>query len=246
MLRFFRQIRQRLLTDNKFSKYLLYAVGEILLVVIGILIALQVDNWNENRKALAQENELLEEVQEGLISDLNLINLCISDHEQFIRSQDFIVQWIDQKLPYRDSLIPHFKHTFWTKLFSVKDAPYETLKVFGIQNLSNKELGHQISNLYDVVYEDLFYWQNEQKNNSLHFRNTHDQIGFEFLPDFGDGSLQLDLRPVNPKALQYNKAYLLNLKMTRGTLSIFNMQLKEARSQIKRTIEMIESELSAI
>ena len=55
MLRFFRQIRQRLLpiaigTDNKFSKYLLYAVGEILLVVIGILVALQIDNWNEERK----------------------------------------------------------------------------------------------------------------------------------------------------------------------------------------------------
>jgi hypothetical protein len=47
MLRFFRQIRQRLLTDNKFSKYLLHAVGVILLVVIGILIAIQVDNWNE-------------------------------------------------------------------------------------------------------------------------------------------------------------------------------------------------------
>ena len=50
MLRFFRQIRQRFLTDNKFSKYLLYAIGEILLVVIGILIAIQVDNWNEARK----------------------------------------------------------------------------------------------------------------------------------------------------------------------------------------------------
>ena len=49
MLRFFRQIRQRLLTENKFSKYLLYAIGEILLVVIGILIALQVDSWNEER-----------------------------------------------------------------------------------------------------------------------------------------------------------------------------------------------------
>ncbi|MBC2839856.1 DUF6090 family protein [Robiginitalea sp. SC105] len=50
MLRFFRQLRRRLLTDNKFSKYLLYAVGEILLVVFGILIALQVDNWNEAKK----------------------------------------------------------------------------------------------------------------------------------------------------------------------------------------------------
>ncbi len=59
MLRFFRQIRQRLLTDNKFSKYLLYAVGEILLVVIGILIALQIDNWNEERKASIAEDKAL-------------------------------------------------------------------------------------------------------------------------------------------------------------------------------------------
>ncbi len=57
MIKFFRQIRQRLLRDNKFSKYLLYAVGEILLVVIGILIALQVNNWNEVR--LERENEIL-------------------------------------------------------------------------------------------------------------------------------------------------------------------------------------------
>jgi len=49
MLRFFRTLRQRLLTENKFSRYLLYAVGEILLVMIGILLALQVNNWNNNR-----------------------------------------------------------------------------------------------------------------------------------------------------------------------------------------------------
>jgi hypothetical protein len=47
MLPFFRQIRQRLLTDNKFSKYMLYVVGEILLVAIGILIALQGNKWNQ-------------------------------------------------------------------------------------------------------------------------------------------------------------------------------------------------------
>ncbi|MEH6779908.1 DUF6090 family protein, partial [Maribacter arcticus] len=50
MIKFFRRIRQQLLTENKFSKYLLYAIGEIILVVIGILIALSINNWNENRK----------------------------------------------------------------------------------------------------------------------------------------------------------------------------------------------------
>lgn len=47
MIKFFRKIRQRLLTENKFSKYLLYAIGEIILVVIGILIAININNTNE-------------------------------------------------------------------------------------------------------------------------------------------------------------------------------------------------------
>jgi hypothetical protein len=59
MLRFFHQIRQRLLTDNKFSKYLLYAIGEILLVVIGILIALEVNNWNEDKNRRKEEIKYL-------------------------------------------------------------------------------------------------------------------------------------------------------------------------------------------
>ncbi len=50
MIKFFRKIRQRLLSENKFSKYLIYAIGEIVLVVIGILIALSINNWNENQK----------------------------------------------------------------------------------------------------------------------------------------------------------------------------------------------------
>ena len=49
MIKFFRQIRQQLLTENKLAKYLLYAIGEIILVVIGILIGLQINNWNTSK-----------------------------------------------------------------------------------------------------------------------------------------------------------------------------------------------------
>ncbi len=66
MIQFFRQIRQRLITDNKFSKYLLYAVGEILLVVIGILIALQIDNLNDYGKDREQEKELLTQLKSSI------------------------------------------------------------------------------------------------------------------------------------------------------------------------------------
>ncbi|MGB6034831.1 MAG: DUF6090 family protein, partial [Cryomorphaceae bacterium] len=50
MIRFFRNFRQRLLSKNKFTQYVIYAIGEIALVMIGILLALQVNNWNELRK----------------------------------------------------------------------------------------------------------------------------------------------------------------------------------------------------
>jgi hypothetical protein len=66
MIKFFRKIRQKMLMENKFSKYLLYAIGEIILVVIGILIALQINNWNENRKDSIEERAILESLLENL------------------------------------------------------------------------------------------------------------------------------------------------------------------------------------
>lgn len=73
MIRFFRQIRQRLFTANKFSKYLLYALGEILLVVLGILIALQLDNWNETHIKHEQAAEFRAQIRESVATDMNNI-----------------------------------------------------------------------------------------------------------------------------------------------------------------------------
>ena len=69
MIKFFRRIRQRLLTENKFSKYLLYAIGEIILVVIGILIALSINNWNEDRKESLIEKNYLRRLLADLEND---------------------------------------------------------------------------------------------------------------------------------------------------------------------------------
>jgi len=59
MIKFFRKIRQKLLSENRFSKYLIYAVGEILLVVIGILIAVQINNFNEQNKTYQEQRDYL-------------------------------------------------------------------------------------------------------------------------------------------------------------------------------------------
>lgn len=78
MIQFFRKIRQRMLTENKFSKYLIYAIGEIALVVIGILIALQINarvKWNENRNLeIEYLNAFSYELEEDISFYKNLIN----------------------------------------------------------------------------------------------------------------------------------------------------------------------------
>ena len=66
MLRFFRHIRKKLIEQNKIRTYIFYAIGEILLVVIGILIALQVNTWNENRIQRNQESHYLEKLTEEM------------------------------------------------------------------------------------------------------------------------------------------------------------------------------------
>ncbi|NKI30936.1 DUF6090 family protein [Croceivirga thetidis] len=75
MIKFFRRIRQKLLAENRFSKYLFYAIGEIILVMIGILLALQVNNWNQDRINDKKEIEILK----ALKTDVE-INLGQFDH----------------------------------------------------------------------------------------------------------------------------------------------------------------------
>jgi hypothetical protein len=76
MIKLFRNIRQNLLAEGKTTKYFKYAIGEIVLVVIGILIALSINNWNESRKSEKSTKVYIERLIEDLKSD----TLMLSHH----------------------------------------------------------------------------------------------------------------------------------------------------------------------
>jgi hypothetical protein len=82
MIKFFRKIRQKLLTENKFSKYLIYAIGEIVLVVIGILIALQLNTQKEENKLADQETTYLKRLLSDNQQDLRSFSEYIQDFEK--------------------------------------------------------------------------------------------------------------------------------------------------------------------
>src|SRR5210317_1373022 len=93
MIKFFRKIRQKMLTDNKFNKYLIYGIGEIILVVIGILIALQINNWNENRRLRAVEIKLLKELRNDLMVTLEELAMDIPNLSDQIKITDHLIQY---------------------------------------------------------------------------------------------------------------------------------------------------------
>lgn len=78
MITLFKKIRQRLLTENRFGKYMSYAVGEIVLVVIGILIAVQLNNWNQERINDLQIEKLVDKVEEDLAHNIHLTSEIIN------------------------------------------------------------------------------------------------------------------------------------------------------------------------
>ena len=86
MLKFFRTIRKKLIEEDNVRKYLLYAIGEILLVVIGILIALQVNNWNEERANKAKEYSYLTGIHSDLIRQIESFNRTIAVNETAIET----------------------------------------------------------------------------------------------------------------------------------------------------------------
>ena len=97
MIKFFRKIRQKLLSENKFSKYLYYAIGEIVLVIIGILLALQINNRNSERIEKNTFNSNLQFVIEDLEQDKTDLLILIKERERVINKTDFILQAVKEE-----------------------------------------------------------------------------------------------------------------------------------------------------
>jgi len=101
MIKFFRSIRQNLLNEGKTSKYLKYAIGEIILVVIGILIALQINNWNAERQANieteAKRQSNLHEIYEGLKTDLVSFDTILNQLERQKVASKYLLAILDTK-----------------------------------------------------------------------------------------------------------------------------------------------------
>ena len=139
--------------DNKPIQYMRYAIGEIALVVIGILIALQVNNWNENRKTKKTEFEIYNEIKDDLAFSLNDLERGVADHYEWLDQTIKLRDHLMNQLPLSDDLARHLRNIDRDDQFFPRTSGYESLKSVGLKTLSNDTLRQQITNLFQLGFE---------------------------------------------------------------------------------------------
>ena len=155
MIKFFRKIRHKLLSENKFSKYILYAFGEIFLVVIGILIALQINNWNQNKVKTKMEIFHLENILNSLKDDLdNQISPCISKTARQIGGFDLLNSGFYERNSISNDSTKQLFFQFMAQWDLVLNTvAFDNLKSIGMDILSNDSIKTKLLTLYGMEYE---------------------------------------------------------------------------------------------
>ena len=228
--------------QNKTGKYLKYAIGEIVLVVIGILIALSINNWNENRKFQNEELNLLADIKTNLQVTLLEFKVDTLTNNMDVIYYKKIEKYINNDLPYTTELDSAFgRLTFWNSPYITSTA-YNSLQTKGVDIIKNENLKNNIVQMYQVILETLMnhYDKSEWTLNqtvvspffSKHIRRLHNT------------SLYLS-RPNDFESLKMNNEFLNILSMLirqrkRG-LKYYN----ETMNDMHQLINDIEIELKS-
>ena len=138
-----------MLNENKFSKYLIYAIGEIFLVVIGILIALQINNNNEFKKDRNFEIKMLKEVRKEIIKDTIYFNRISKRAETSMNGGKKLIELMNQKSTNLDSVSKAITYMSQGFVFIYHKGAYETIKSVGLDKISNDSIRFSLTDLYD-------------------------------------------------------------------------------------------------
>ena len=234
MIHFFRKIRHQLFTNNKFSKYLLYAIGEIVLVVIGILIALQINNWNNQKLINKAEIKSYQNIKRQIIEDKAEL-IQVKGYNNYFKKSSEIANKIIQVQDYNqvDSLtLMAMGLSLYTDFHSSGNI-YETLVNSGdIKLLKNTEIRSKLQKL-EMTYINI---------NNL--EDIHWEIIINELSPLLRGVINYNTKKaVQPKKLyevEMQNYFIENIYLTIRKDSVYTKALRE----IDTIINMIDNELN--
>ena len=172
MIKFFRKIRQKLLSENKFSKYLIYAIGEIVLVMIGILMALQVTNWNNRRIEKKKEANYIENINKQFQLNRAQLDTVTFFHQKAYTNATKILNLvpIDIDKINKDSLSYYVTETFYNYTFNPQNSTIDVLtNTSDFEIISNLELRGLLQNWKELVKD----YQEEEVSFQRYFLDSY-------------------------------------------------------------------------
>ncbi|MEZ4793037.1 MAG: DUF6090 family protein [Gelidibacter sp.] len=253
MIKFFRKIRQNMLSEGKTLQYLKYAIGEIILVVIGILIALSINNNNEANKNRAKELHYLKNIKTDLLLNIKNIDNVINTRESQIKSATIILEYYEGKpLNHLSDFSNNCVNVYvWKKFYQINNTFLELTNSGNLELISSDSIKNNLLNL-DALYKEL-------KGEEEHFRFDSELLLYE--PSFRI----LDINPVTKKYI-YDKSkgqagenvelprenfetILKDLKHKNGFVmavyefTVMNGQLEGMKDMSNKLIKLIDTEL---
>lgn len=181
MLRFFRQIRKKLIEQDNVRKYLLYAIGEIILVVIGILIALQINTWNTNKIKKSDESQILIELKKGLELDRDKMEVELASCKVALEKMKHLqILLKDKDHSYDENIDSLFGQVYGIRKIFLNNAFYEDLKASSLRIINNDDIRLQIVQLFELDYKvlnDIFNFAEPSVNEVIrpyYLSNFHD------------------------------------------------------------------------
>jgi len=238
MIKFYRKIRYELIEKNKTGKYLKYAIGEIILVMIGILLALQVNNWNQQRIAAEKEELLLKELHDEFVNNKKQLEDVVSVHQMSIDACNKIIRTfpIDLKLVNLDSLQGHMLKSSTHYTFNPSQGVINSLvNTSSFELISNDSLRRTI-----IAWSDVLSDYQEEEIKSLRF---YKEDFLRYWKDNFDWDANLKDERNNLEALS-TLQFEFQIKERRANLmAILNDgELEVIRSMIDHIINLTETD----
>ena len=234
-----------MIKDKKVINYLLYAIGEIILVVIGILIALSINNSNELKKTRDAEKVYLKEIKSDLIQDTLLLSQVIQDHKWRIAqlmSQDSTIEFINEeiigKLPKVEG-VSELEYIFFTdRKFRPKIGTYNSMISEGKSNIiSNRELFNTMQNIYELEVQNIIAIGEDVLNRSTELKNKY---AYEIrYGDFGspikitDKRILADIYISSRELNYYTRQSVLLKKNITGLIKLIDIEYQSMQKKDK-------------
>ncbi len=244
MIRFLRSIRQSLLAQGRVTRYLTYAIGEIVLVVVGILLALAINQWNNERNERALEVKILAEIRDNLDFDRFEINEDITLMDSIARSCDTVLVVMAGEDKPTERFAYELTKLRVTPHFDPNMSGYELLVSKGVELVTNDSLRKAISGLYESRYP--YYARYEQERIAFVGQNIEpmllDHVTSIAKPDV----YFLSSAAITDKDFTRLKSHEAFPKLV-GAVAVENMYVrdraKRVAAEIKKLSEMIDHEL---